>query len=42
LSCPWRDVAHADEGAAEQSVRIDHLMERIDRIERRLELREQP
>jgi septal ring factor EnvC (AmiA/AmiB activator) len=37
-----RDVAHTDEGAAEQSIRIDHLMERIDRIERRLELREQP
>ena len=37
-----RDVAHSDESAAEQGVRIDHLAERIDRIERRLELREQP
>lgn len=37
-----RDVAHTDEGAAEQGVRIDHLAERIDRIERRLDLREQP
>jgi septal ring factor EnvC (AmiA/AmiB activator) len=36
-----RDVAHTDEAAAEQSLRIDHLAERIDRIERRLELREQ-
>lgn len=36
-----RDVAHTDEGAAEQSVRLDRLAERIDRIERRLELREQ-
>jgi septal ring factor EnvC (AmiA/AmiB activator) len=37
-----RDVAHTDEAAAEQGLRIDHLAERIDRIERRLELREQP
>lgn len=36
-----RDIAHTDEGAAEQSVRLDHLADRIDRIERRLELREQ-
>jgi septal ring factor EnvC (AmiA/AmiB activator) len=35
-----RDVAHTDESAAEQNVRVDHLAERIDRIERRLELRE--
>ena len=33
-----RDMAHFDEGAAEQSVRLDRLAERIDRIERRLEL----
>ena len=36
-----RDAAHTDEAAAEQNVRIDHLAERIERIERRLELREQ-
>lgn len=36
-----RDVAHTDEAAAEQNVRIDHLAERVERIERRLELREQ-
>jgi predicted nucleic acid-binding Zn-ribbon protein len=35
-----RDMVHTDEAAAEQSVRIDHLAERLDRIERRLELRD--
>lgn len=35
-----RDMAHTDEAAAEQSVRIDHLAERVERLERRLELRE--
>ena len=34
------DMVHTDEAAAEQSVRIDHLAERLDRIERRLELRD--
>jgi hypothetical protein len=34
-----RDIAYNDETQAEQSVRIDHLAERIDRIERRLELK---
>jgi chromosome segregation ATPase len=33
-----RDIAHAEEGSAEQGVRIDHLAERVERIERRLEL----
>jgi uncharacterized coiled-coil protein SlyX len=33
-----RDVAHFDEGAAEQSLRMDRLAERVARIERRLEL----
>jgi uncharacterized coiled-coil protein SlyX len=33
-----RDIAHFDEGAAEQSLRLDRLVERVDRIERRLEL----
>jgi chromosome segregation ATPase len=32
------DFAHADENGAAMSVRIDHLSERFDRIERRLEL----
>jgi septal ring factor EnvC (AmiA/AmiB activator) len=36
-----RDMAHTDEAAAEQNVRMDHLAERVERIERRLELREQ-
>ncbi|MDO5625553.1 MAG: hypothetical protein Q4G71_12805 [Pseudomonadota bacterium] len=33
-----RDLAHGEEGAAEKSVRMDTLSERIDRIERRLEI----
>ena len=33
-----RDMAHTDEGWADQSVRIDHLSDRIERIERRLDL----
>jgi uncharacterized coiled-coil protein SlyX len=33
-----RDVAHFDEGAAEQGLRMDRLAERVARIERRLEL----
>ena len=33
-----RDFAHSDEGAAETGVRVDRLAERIERIERRLEL----
>jgi predicted trehalose synthase len=33
-----RDMAHNDEAWAEQSVRIDRINERIERIERRLEL----
>lgn len=33
-----RDIAHFDEAAAEQSLRLDRLVERVDRIERRLEL----
>lgn len=33
-----RDVAHADESTAEGSVRLDHLAEHIEHIERRLEL----
>ena len=36
-----RDMAHTDEAAAEQGVRIDHLAERLDRVERRLNLREE-
>jgi len=35
-----RDLAHADESAAEGGVRVDHLAERIERIERRLQLNE--
>lgn len=31
-------MAHTDEGWADQSVRIDHLSDRIERIERRLDL----
>jgi septal ring factor EnvC (AmiA/AmiB activator) len=38
LSGLRRDMAHADEGLAEQSVRIDRISERIERIERRLDL----
>lgn len=33
-----RDFAHADENAALLSVRLDRMNERIERIERRLEL----
>lgn len=33
-----RDTAHNEESWAEQSVRIDHLAVRIERIERRLEI----
>jgi hypothetical protein len=33
-----RDFAHADENAAIPSVRIDRLIERMDRLEKRLEL----
>lgn len=33
-----REIAQNEEGAAEQSVRLDHLVERIERIERRLDL----
>lgn len=38
LSSIRRDIAHNEETWAEQSVRIDHLNERLERIERRLEL----
>ncbi|PKM06319.1 MAG: hypothetical protein CVV14_13060 [Gammaproteobacteria bacterium HGW-Gammaproteobacteria-4] len=37
-----RDVAHAEEGAAEGGVRVDRLAERIERIERRLDLGDAP
>jgi hypothetical protein len=37
ISALKRDIAYNDETQAEQSVRIDHLVERIERIERRLE-----
>ncbi len=33
-----RDFAHADENGASLSVRLDKVSERLDRIERRLEL----
>ena len=33
-----RDISHSEEGIAEHSVRMDTLADRIDRIERRLEL----
>ena len=33
-----RDFAHADENTAILSVRIDRLIERMDRLEKRLEL----
>lgn len=33
-----RDIAHGDEIDASDAVRIDRLSERLDRIERRLEL----
>jgi len=35
-----RDIAHTEESAAEGGVRVDHLAERIERIERRLQLNE--
>lgn len=35
-----RDLAHGEEGSAEMSVRLDRLKERVERIERRLELTE--
>jgi septal ring factor EnvC (AmiA/AmiB activator) len=38
LASQRRDIAHGDEGLAEQSVRLDRINERIERIERRLEL----
>ena len=33
-----RDLAHSDEAYAEQNLRMDRISERIERIERRLEL----
>ncbi len=33
-----RDLAHEEEAAAEQGLRIDALKDRIERIERRLEI----
>lgn len=33
-----RDFAHADEAAAAMSVRLDRMNDRIERVERRLEL----
>jgi chromosome segregation ATPase len=33
-----RDIAHNEEATAEQSLRIDRINERIERIERRLEI----
>jgi len=38
LAALRRDVAHAEEGAAEGGVRVNHLAERIEPIERRLDL----
>ena len=38
ISSVRRDIAHNDESWAEQSVRIDQLAERLERIERRLEI----
>jgi hypothetical protein len=38
VASPRRDFAHSDKNAAATSVRIDRLNERIERIERRLEL----
>jgi hypothetical protein len=40
LAAVRRDLGHGDEVRAEQSVRLDHLSQRIDRIERRLELKD--
>lgn len=33
-----RDMAHYDEGSAEQSLRMDRIVDRIERIEKRLDL----
>ncbi|MBW7902718.1 MAG: hypothetical protein H3C26_14650 [Rhodocyclaceae bacterium] len=33
-----RDIAHNEEATAEQSLRIDRITERLERIERRLEI----
>ena len=33
-----RDMAHYEEGSAEQGLRMDRLAERIERIEKRLDL----
>ena len=33
-----RDFAHAEEGSAGMSVRLDRISERMERVERRLEL----
>lgn len=33
-----RDIAHFEEATADQSVRLDRISERVDRIEKRLEL----
>ena len=38
LAAIRRDFAHAEEQAATMSVRMDRMSERIERIERRLEL----
>lgn len=38
ISSLRRDQIHNEESWAEQSVRIDNLAERLDRIERRLEI----
>ncbi|GHU20302.1 hypothetical protein FACS189475_08950 [Betaproteobacteria bacterium] len=38
VSSTKREIAFNDETQAEQSVRIDHIAERLERIERRLEL----
>ena len=38
LAAIQRDLAHNDEGLAEHGVRLDQLAERIERVERRLEL----
>lgn len=37
VSSTKREIAFNDETQAEQSVRIDHIAERLERIERRLE-----
>lgn len=33
-----RDIAHNEEATAEQSMRIDRIAERVERIEKRLEI----